>query len=265
MPNIIPITDLSMPQTALYAVRSETQLYHMNEPQNGYFIAESPNVVQRAIDGGYEPVSFLVETSQLHTISHLICDSDLPVYSAPDDVLKGITGLAMTRGVLCLMRRKDLPSVEDILAGKHRIAVLEDVMNPTNLGAIFRSAAALGMEGVILTGGCTDPLYRRAARVSMGTVFQVPWTFADAGWIFHLRNAGFHLAAMALKEDSVSIREMRRKDYDKLAIVLGTEGTGLKSETIAACDDTIIIPMTNGVDSLNVAAASAVAFYELSK
>ena len=217
MPQIKKITDLTAPELDLFSRYSESQLFHINEPKPGIFIAESPNVIE------------------------------------------------------CAMKRKSLPSVAEICEGKHRIAVLENVMNPTNIGAIFRSAAALGMDAVLLTSGCSDPLYRRAARVSMGTVFQIPWTFfpknADlsCGGLETLRSLGFQTAAMALKEDSVSIDDPKLLAAEKLAVILGTEGDGLASATIDGCDHTVMIPMAHGVDSLNVAAASAVAFWELAK
>ena len=236
-------------------------------------IAESPNVIERALNAGYEPLTVLIEEKQADNLIPKLFFTypELPVYTAKFDLLTNLTGFALTRGLLCAMKRKILPSVAEICEGKHRIAVLENVMNPTNIGAIFRSAAALGMDAVLLTSGCSDPLYRRAARVSMGTVFQIPWTFfpknADlsCGGLETLRSLGFQTAAMALKEDSVSIDDPKLLAAEKLAVILGTEGDGLASATIGGCDHTVMIPMAHGVDSLNVAAASAVAFWELTK
>ena len=239
------------------------------------FIAESPKVISRALDGGYEPVSVLVEKKQVledaETIAVLGKCGNVPVYTAEFEVLTKLTGFKLTRGMLCAMKRRRLPGLQEICNGCDRIAVLENVMNPTNVGAIFRSAAALHMDAVILTGGCSNPLYRRASRVSMGTVFQIPWTFVDNSVIWPeegmkiLRELGFKTAAMALKEDSASIDDPELMKKDKLAVILGTEGDGLSPETIADCDYTVMIPMSHGVDSLNVAAASAVAFWQLGK
>lgn len=249
---------------------SETQLYHYYEPEQGIFIAESPNVIERAMNAGYQPLAFLIDSAFYSAqVQALVSRSaDIPAYLAETAVLNSITGMHLTRGVLCAMRRRAAVFDPAMLAEMHRIAVLENVMNPTNLGAIFRSAAALGMDAVLLTSGCTDPLYRRAARVSMGTVFQIPWCYlpdspnaADA--ILMLLEYGFQSAAMALCEDSVPIDDADIKAAEKLAVILGTEGEGLAPETIAACDRTVRIPMAHGVDSLNVAAASAVAFWEL--
>ena len=273
MPAIITITDLNLPALDLFSRYSESQLYHINEPAPGIFIAESPNVIRRALNAGYEPVSVLIEDRQTDSwIPELFSDyPDLPVYTAAASLLTNLTGFALTRGLLCAMKRKPMPSVDEICKGKHRIAVLENVVNPTNIGAIFRSAAALGMDAVLLSSGCSDPFYRRAARVSMGTVFQIPWTYfpkeADlsAGGLTHLKAMGYKTAAMALKEDSVSIDDPGLLSEEKLAVILGTEGDGLASATIDGCDYTVMIPMAHGVDSLNVAAASAVAFWELSR
>lgn len=272
MSNIIEITDFQMPELDIYARLSENQLLHYNEPKNGIFIAESPIVIQRALDAGYEPVSILVDKKQIdHQAKNIIerC-GNTPVYTAEADILTKLTGFKLTRGLLCAMRRKDLPSVEDICLGKRRIAVLENIMNPTNIGAIFRSAAALNMDAVLLTPACSDPLYRRAIRVSMGTVFQIPWTFMEqtaSGQtptsIETLKQLGFKTAAMALRDDSVSIDHPPLMEEDKLAIILGTEGEGLSYTTIHDADYTVLIPMSHGVDSLNVAAASAVAFWQL--
>ena len=271
---IIPIMDFMAPELDVYARLSENQLYHLYEPDAGIFIAESPNVIERALNAGYEPLSFLAETRELYGDAQRIlmrCEHT-PVYTAEFGILTRLTGFALTRGLLCAMRRKPLPTLEAVCAGARRIAVMERVMNPTNVGAIFRSAAALGMDAVLLTPGCSDPLYRRAARVSMGTVFQIPWTYLDekiCSWPEegqkNLRKLGFRTAAMALKQDSVSVDHPALMAEERLAIVLGTEGDGLSEKTIADCDYTVMIPMAHGVDSLNVAAASAVAFWELGK
>ena len=265
MPNIIEITDFSDPALDIYARKTENQLLNREHPAEGIFIAESPKVVERALDAGYEPVSVLVEDRHIAGEAKEIIDrvGDIPVYTAPFNVLTQLTGFQLTRGVLCAMRRKPLPPLEEILAGATRIAVLENVMNPTNVGAIFRSAAALGMDAVLLTPGSSNPLYRRAIRVSMGTVFQVKWTFAPENWQEELKRLGFATAALALREDTLSIRDERLAKEERLALVLGTEGDGLADGTITACDYTVKIPMTHGVDSLNVAAASAVAFFQL--
>ena len=272
MPELIEITDLSLPELDVYAGQTETQLLHYYEPDEGIFIAESPRVIKRALDKGYTPLSFLLERGQVkgQVKEILACFENIPVYVAEPEILTGLTGFAMTRGALCAMRRQTLPKAREICTGARRIAVLENVMNPTHVGAIFRSAAALNMDAVLLTPGCSDPLYRRAIRVSMGTVFQIPWTFLGSRadeWpqqgMKLLREMGFRTAAMALKEDSVSIRYPRLAEEERLAIVLGTEGEGLAEDTIADCDYTVRIPMSHGVDSLNVAAASAVAFWQL--
>ena len=271
MANIIEIKDFSAPELDLYARLNENQLLRYYEPQTGLFIAESPNVIMRALQAGYEPVSFLLEKKHIETQAKdlLAKCPDVPAYVAEFDVLTKLTGFALTRGILCAMRRKSLPSIERVCANAHRIAVLENVMNPTNVGAIFRSAAGLGMDAVLLTHGCTDPLYRRASRVSMGTVFQIPWTFIDGDWskdgMDRLKAMGFRSVAMALKKDSVSIDDPQLMREDKLALVLGTEGDGLAKETIANCDYTVMIPMYYEVDSLNVASASAVAFWQLGR
>ena len=271
MANIIEIKDFSAPELDLYARLNENQLLRYYEPQTGLFIAESPNVIMRALQAGYEPVSFLLEKKHIETQAKdlLAKCPDVPAYVAEFDVLTKLTGFALTRGILCAMRRKSLPSIESVCANAHRIAVLENVMNPTNVGAIFRSAAGLGMDAVLLTHGCSDPLYRRASRVSMGTVFQIPWTFIDCDWLKdgmdRLKAMGFRSVAMALKKDSVSIDDPQLMREDKLALVLGTEGDGLAKETIANCDYTVMIPMYHEVDSLNVASASAVAFWQLGR
>lgn len=273
--NMIEITDFDAPELDVYARLTEAQLLNKDHPEDGLFIAESPKVISRALDGGYEPVSVLVEKKQVledaKTIAVLGKCGNVPVYTAEFEVLTKLTGFKLTRGMLCAMKRRRLPGLQEICNGCDRIAVLENVMNPTNVGAIFRSAAALHMDAVILTGGCSNPLYRRASRVSMGTVFQIPWTFVDNSVIWPeegmkiLRELGFKTAAMALKEDSASIDDPELMKEDKLAVILGTEGDGLAPETIADCDYTVMIPMSHGVDSLNVAAASAVAFWQLGK
>ena len=266
MSNIIEITDFSNPQLDIYARLNENQLRTYYEPAPGIFIAESPNVIERALNGGYEPISLLVEKTQLTGPAEKIIDrvGQTPVFTAETDVISKLTGFAMTRGLLCAMQRKELPSVTDISTNARRIAVLENVMNPTNVGAIFRSAAALGMDAVLLTSGCSDPLYRRASRVSMGTVFQIPWTFIDeTKTVQTLKDLGFRTAAMALSDIAVDIDNPHLMAEEKLAVFLGTEGDGLRRQTIDNCDYTVCIPMAHGVDSLNVAAASAVAFWQL--
>lgn len=272
MPNIIEISDFSAPELDVYARLTEVQLLSRRDLSEGLFIAESPKVVERALDAGYEPVSMLLEPKHICAQAADIVRrvGDIPIFTAPLSVLTELTGFPLTRGVLCAMRRKPLRTVEELCAGARRVAILENVMNPTNVGAIFRSAAALGMDAVLLTPASSDPLYRRAVRVSMGTVFQVPWTFfgGESGAWPHpgldtLRTMGFRTAAMALREDSVSLRDERLCREERLAVILGTEGDGLAASTIADCDYTVRIPMTHGVDSLNVAAASAVAFWQL--
>lgn len=289
MPNIININDFNTPELDVYARLSEAQLLHYFEPNGGLFIAESPKVIERALDAGYIPISILLEPKHITgEAAHIIARcSDIPIYTAELDVLTQLTGFQLTRGVLCVMHRKELPSVEAVCKNARRIAVLENVMNPTNVGAIFRSAAALNMDAVLLTPACSNPLYRRASRVSMGTVFQIPWTYINALTLSnHISNAsspakddsiwsqtgleylhklGFKTAAMALSDDSVSIDDKNLHAEEKLAIILGTEGDGLATTTIADCDYTVKIPMSHDVDSLNVAAASAVAFWELGK
>ena len=268
MPNIIEITDFSAPELDVYARLTEAQLLNRFEPAKGMFIAESPKVIHRALDGGCQPVSLLMERKDIDgSAAEIIARCpDIPVFTADEELLCKLTGYHLTRGVLCAMRRPALPSMEAICAKANRIVVLENVQNPTNVGAIFRSAAALGMDAVLLTPGCSDPLYRRSARVSMGTVFQIPWTFTPA-WpepgLAQLKELGFRTAALALREDSVSIDDPGLLAEEKLAVILGSEGDGLVNDTIAACDYTVMIPMYHGVDSLNVAAASAVAFWEL--
>ena len=265
MANIRKVTDFSDPELDIYARLTEVQLLKRREPDKGIFIAESPKVIERALNAGCVPISFLMETRHVENqAKELIARcGDIPVFTAELDVLTQLTGFKLTRGMLCAMYRPKLPTVEEICKNARRVAVLEDVMNPTNVGAIFRSAAALDIDAVVLTSASSDPLYRRSIRVSMGTVFQVPWTYLGEDGIRDLRRLGFKTAAMALKSDSLPIYDPRLKEIDKLAIVLGTEGDGLAAGTIADCDYTVLIPMSHGVDSLNVAAASAVAFYQL--
>ena len=270
MSNIIEITDFSAPELDVYARLTEAQLLNRFEPARGMFIAESPKVIHRALDGGCQPVSLLMERKDIEGAAREVIARcpDIPVYTADEELLCNLTGYHLTRGVLCAMRRPKRPGLAEICAGASRIVVLENVQNPTNVGAIFRSAAALGMDAVLLTPGCSDPLYRRSARVSMGTVFQIPWTYTDS-WpeegMAQLERLGFKTAAMALSDDSVSIDDPRLMAEKKLAVVLGSEGDGLTADTIAKCDYTVKIPMYHGVDSLNVAAASAAAFWQLRK
>ena len=297
MINIIEIKDLDAPELQIYYNLNEAQLFHYFEPKPGIFIAESPKVTERALDAGCVPMSFLMEKKHVETQakeilarceklqsrdikqidkmevkngnSNMSAEREIPVYTAEIEVLAKITGYQLTRGMLCAMYRPALSSVEQLCKNARRVAILENVVNPTNVGAIFRSAAALGMDAVLLTPACADPLYRRASRVSMGTVFQIPWTYFDknASWpdgaMDVLHKLGYKTAAMALRDDSVSIDDEKMMAEEKLAIVLGTEGDGLADHTIADCDYTVKIPMTHGVDSLNVAAASAVAFWQL--
>lgn len=272
MSNIIEITDFAAPELDLYARLSESQLLHYYEPKGGIFIAESPKIIERALDAGYIPISLLLERKHITGQAGNIIErcGNIPVYTADFDVLTKLTGFPLTRGVLCAMHRSKLPSINEICIHARRIAVLENIMNPTNIGAIFRSAAALNIDAVLLTPACSDPLYRRAVRVSMGTVFQVPWTyFGDKheAWpqpgIRQLHEMGFKTAAMALNSNALSVDNPILMSEEKLAIVLGTEGDGLSPATIADCDYTVRIPMSHGVDSLNVAAASAVAFWQL--
>lgn len=306
MINIIEIKDLDAPELQIYYNLNEAQLFHYFEPKPGIFIAESPKVIERALDAGCVPISFLMEKKHVktqakeilarcdklqsqdikqtdkmeaengnssmaaeHDIQVCTAECEIPVYMAEIEVLAKITGYQLTRGMLCAMYRPALSSVEQLCKNARRVAILENVVNPTNIGAIFRSAAALGMDAVLLTSACADPLYRRASRVSMGTVFQIPWTYFDknASWpdgaMDVLHKLGYKTAAMALRDDSVSIDDEKMMAEEKLAIVLGTEGDGLADHTIADCDYTVKIPMTHGVNSLNVAAASAVAFWQL--
>ncbi len=270
--HIIELQDLTLPELDVFARLTEAQLRNRLEPEKGIFIAESPKVIARALDAGCEPLSFLMERKHIDGQAGglLARCGDVPVYTGDSRLLASLTGYALTRGILCAMRRPRLPGVEELCAGARRVAVLEGIADATNVGAIFRSAAALHMDAVLLTPTCCDPLCRRAARVSMGTVFQIPWTRigqTPLDWprpgMARLRALGFKTAAMALCGNAVSVEDPRLPAEDKLAIVLGTEGDGLAAATIAACDYTVCIPMSHGVDSLNVAAASAVAFWQL--
>ena len=265
---VIEITDFSAPELDVYARLTEAQLLNRFEPAKGMFIAESPKVIHRALDAGCAPVSMLMERKDIDGSAREILQRcpEIPVYTADEELLCNLTGYHLTRGVLCAMRRPALPTMEEICREAKRIVILENVQNPTNVGAIFRSAAALGMDAVLLTPGCSNPLYRRSARVSMGTVFQIPWAYTGS-WpeegMAQLKNLGFKTAAMALKDDSVSIDDPGLLAEEKLAVLMGSEGDGLLDATIDACDYTVKIPMYHGVDSLNVAAASAVAFWQL--
>ena len=272
MPNIREIKDFTDPGLDIYARLTENQLRSGHGLADPLFIAESPNVIHRALDAGYEPVSLLMERKHIRGQAADVVArcGDIPLYTAPLPVLKELTGFPLTRGVLCAMRRKPLRTMEEVCRNARRVAVLEDIMNPTNMGAVFRSAAALGMDAVLLTPACTDPLYRRCVRVSMGTVFQVPWAYTSedlADWsgagLDRLEAMGFATAAMALREDALSVDDPRLGEAERLAVLLGTEGDGLSAETIGRCRWTVRIPMSHGVDSLNVAAASAVAFWVL--
>ena len=272
MPNIIEITNLAQPELDVFARLTEAQLRNRLEPEKGVFIAESPKVIRVALEAGCAPVAFLMERRHLTGDAREILArcGEVPVYTGESALLAELTGFRLTRGVLCAMRRPPQPDAETLCAGASRVAVLEGVVDATNIGAIFRSAAALHMDAVLLTSTCCDPLNRRAVRVSMGTVFQIPWArLGDtaAEWpqpgLARLRAMGFQTAAMALSDTAVSIEDGRLAAAPRLAIVLGTEGDGLARETIAACDYTVRIPMSHGVDSLNVAAASAVAFWQL--
>ena len=285
MLNVIEIKDFNAPELDIYARCTEARLLNKDHPEEGMFIAESPKVIGRALDAGYEPLSVLVEKKQMEEneetsqIIKRFDDTKVSIFTADFEVLTKLTGFKLTRGMLCAMRRKPLRKFQDLCDGINRIAILENVQNPTNVGAIFRSAAALNMEAVLLSPGCSDPLYRRASRVSMGTVFQIPWTFIrdsnemrckrEVIWpkqvIAELKKLGYKTAALALTDDLVSIDDSELMKEEKLAVILGNEGEGLENETIALCDYTVKIPMTHGVDSLNVAAASAVAFWQLGK
>ncbi len=271
-PNVIEITDFMAPELDVYARLTEAQLLNREQPQSAMFIAESPKVIDRALNAGCRPISMLLERKHIRGEAREIIErcGDIPVYTSDFDILTQLTGFKLTRGVLCAMLRPPLKTVDEICEGARRIAILENIMNPTNLGAIFRSAAAFNIDAVLLTPGCTDPLYRRSARVSMGTVFQIPWTYIGekmSQWpeegMAKIREMGFKTAAMALSDDSVSIDDPSLMAEEKLAVILGTEGDGLSDKTIADCDYTVKIPMSHDVDSLNVAAASAVAFWQL--
>ena len=273
MANVIEITDFTAPELDVYARLSEGQLLNRAEPEKGMFIAESPRVIERALDAGCVPVSFLSEDRHIEKEAKEILErcGEIPAYVASFDVLTQLTGYKLTRGMLCAMYRPRLRTPEEVCQGARRIAVLESVVNPTNVGAIFRSAAALNMDGILLTSDCSDPLYRRSLRVSMGTAFQIPWTYFDKqitwpmeGQAF-LKEQGFQTVAMALRDDTVNIDDPGLHKEEKLAIVLGTEGEGLTSSSIASCVYTVKIPMSHGVDALNVAAASAVAFWQLGR
>ncbi len=270
MENIL-IESLDREELKLYNSLNEPQLKHYYEPAAGIFIAESVLVIERALDAGFEPISVLVEHSQAvgnakACIERILGIKEVPVYEGSIELLSRITGFKITRGILCAMRRRELPDAVSVCSGAGRIAVMDEVVNPTNVGAIFRSAAALGMDAVLLTPSCADPLYRRSLRVSMGCVVQIPWTYLpEAGWMKKLKELGFVTAAMALKENSISLADRRLKESEKLAVIMGTEGSGLSDAVIAECDHVVMIPMQHGVDSLNVAAASAVAFWELGK
>lgn len=268
----IEILDWQDPALDIYSRYNETQLYHYYEPNPGIFIAESALIVERALKAGYQPISFLIEKSCFNQVKSLVEAWNVPVYIAEKSILDNIKGFSMTRGILCAMKRKVLSDLKETIANTSRIAVLENVMNPTNVGAIFRSAAALNIEAIVLTKSCSDPLYRRAVRVSMGTVFQIPWTYfqSDASGYLQadlaaLKELGFKTVSMALTDKSVRLDNSELKKEEKLAILLGTEGEGLNQATIDGSDYTVKIPMAHGVDSLNVAAASAVAFWELTK
>lgn len=273
MSDIYEITNLDIPELSLYSKYSEVQLLRLYEPKKeGVFIAESPLVIERALQAGYEPISFLMEQKHIESEGRNLLEKYpfVPVYTAPFEILTSLTGFELTRGMLCAMKRRPLPDVNDVCQAAHRLAILENVTNPTNVGAIFRSAAALNVDGVLLTQGCSNPLYRRTLRVSMGCVFQIPWTFLPAkkernsiSYVDFLKQKGFKTAAMTLNDNSVSIENEDLMKEEKLAILLGNEGYGLSDETIVSCDYTVKIPMKNGVDSLNVAAASAVAFWQL--
>ena len=285
MLNIIEINNFNAPELDVYARYTEAQLLNKDRPEDGLFIAESPKVIGRALDAGYIPISVLVEKKQMEEneetqeVLARFENTGTSIFTAEFAVLTQLTGFKLTRGMLCALKRRPLEYFRKLCEEKNRIAILEDVMNPTNVGAIFRSAAAMHMDAVLLTSGCSNPLYRRASRVSMGTVFQIPWTFIQNDterrcdrkeiWpvqaIESLKALGYKTAALALTDDSVSIDDPQLMSEEKLAVILGTEGDGLMQETINACDYTVKIPMSHGVDSLNVAAASAVAFWQLRK
>ncbi len=287
--NIRKIETLDLPQLQIYASTSEVQLLRLYEPDPGIFLAESPKVIERAMDAGYHPISFLAETKYLeeyekdisagtqthphaqHIMRVLRRGGDVPVYTAQLALLEQLTGFHLTSGLVSAMRRRQVPSMEEVCRDAKRIVLLEDITNPTNVGAIIRSAAALNMDAILLTRDCADPLYRRAIRVSMGTVFQIPWTIFGKRLTYpdkameQIHSLGFKTAAMVLQEDSIRIDDPCLQEEEKLAVVLGAEGDGLKGHTIASCDYRVCIPMSHDVDSLNVAAAGAVAFWQLGK
>ena len=273
MANIIEITDFEAPELDVFTRFTENQLLNRHEPEKGMFIAESPKVIERALAAGCHPAAFLAEKGRVRGETWEIVERvpELPVFTAEFEVLSKMTGYNLTRGMLCAMYRPVPKTIEEVAQGARRLAILENVVNPTNVGAIFRSAAALNIDAVILTPDCSNPLYRRAIRVSMGTVFQIPWAFVDKelSWpeegVKKLKSLGFRTAALALSDDSVSIDDPKLMSEEKLALILGTEGDGLAKATIADCDYTVRIPMSHGVDSLNVAAASAVAFWQLGR
>ena len=273
MADIIEIQDFEDERLDMFSRLTEAQLLNRHEPEKGIFIAESPLVIERALDAGCEPIALLMEKRHVESQGKEIIQrcGDIPVYVAEFSVLTQITGFKLTRGMLCAMRRPVPRTIEQVCQDASRIVVMERVMNPTNIGAIFRSAAALNMDGVLLSEDCSDPLYRRGIRVSMGTVFQIPWAFcldpvkSSRTAIRQLKNMGFHTVAMALRDDSYDICDKELTSKEKLAVIMGSEGDGLDQETIDLCDYTVKIPMAHGVDSLNVAAASAVAFWELGK
>ena len=274
--NVITINDLNSIELKDYVSANEKDLLYANYPHEGRFIAESPKVIERAIQAGFEPISMLADQKQMDAEAKGVIqlslekNPDMPIYTAEDDVLCQLTGFHLTRGALCLMRRKPLVSASEMLANANKIVILEDVENPTNVGAIFRSAAAFGMDAVLLTKTCANPLYRRAIRVSMGTVFQIPWTYIDEdqwpnAFCDELERREFMTLSMALVEDSLRLTDPLIKQSKKTAFIMGNEGEGLKTETMQRTNHTVYIPMYHGVDSLNVAAASAVAFYELTR
>ena len=268
--SIIEINNDNKHETEIFTSLSEPVLLHYYEPDLGVFIAESPKVIERALNAGYEPISLMMSRKDIEGEARDIVSrcGDIPLYTGDDEKITAVTGFKLIRGALCAMRRRELPSAEEIFRDARRVVVLENVVNPTNMGAIFRSAAALNMDAVLLTQGCTDPLYRRSSRVSMGTVFQVPWTYIRCDvkeYPQYLRNLGFSTAAMALRDDSVDIDDEKLNSEERLAVIMGTEGEGLLDSTIDACDYTVKIPMSHGVDSLNVAAASSVAFWQLGR
>lgn len=269
--NIVNIDDITDKRVSLFTEYNEAQLYHYFEPNGGVFIAETPNVIERAMNRGCEPLAFFIEEKAYENevvqalLSRLDDSDEIDIFISKLNVINTITGFNLTRGVLAAFRRPVLPEVSELLSGSNKIAILEDVMNPTNVGAIFRSAAALGVDAIILTKDSSDPFYRRAARVAMGTSFQVPWTYFEKGsdYVGQLHQAGFKVVSMALKDNAISLAAPELKGHEKLAIVFGTESTGIKADTIEKSDYVAIIPMHHGVDSLNVAAASAVTFWEL--